>query len=252
MFYNLIEYPYGVFNNLREVMVMPFFFWDSTMIIVLPALLLAMYAQAKVSGTFQKYLRVPASCGLTGAQVARRLLDQNGLYDVSIEMIRGHLSDHYDPRKKVLRLSQDVYSGTSVASLGVAAHETGHAIQHDVGYIPLGIRNSIFPVASIGSQMAFPLFLMGLLFRAESLMFIGILAFTAAVLFQVVTLPVEFNASSRAIEALEAGGFITRAEVEPAKRVLSAAALTYVAATFMAIMQLIRLLALAGMFQRRD
>lgn len=231
---------------------MPFFFGDYTMIIVLPALIFAMYAQTKVNGTFQRYLRVASSSGFTGAQVARRILDNNGLYNVSIEMTRGHLTDHYDPRERVLRLSPAVYNGSSLASLGVAAHETGHAIQHNLGYIPLGIRNAIFPVANIGSRMAFPLFFMGLIFRAEPLVFIGIAAFTAAVLFHIITLPVEYNASSRAIEALQAGGYIAAGEVEHTKKVLSAAALTYVAATFVAITQLLRLLALSGMFRRND
>ncbi|MDI3534039.1 MAG: uncharacterized protein PWQ82_404 [Thermosediminibacterales bacterium] len=232
-------------------MFFPFYF-DPTMIILLPALALAMYAQAKIQSTFAKYLRVRASSGLTGAQVARRLLDNHGLYDVKIERIAGRLTDHYDPRTKVLRLSDEVYSGSSLASLGVAAHETGHAIQHDLGYVPLSIRNSIVPIANIGSQMAFPLFFMGLIFRSGNLMYIGILAFAAAVLFQLVTLPVEFNASSRAIEALEAGGFIMREEVPHTRKVLSAAALTYVAATVMAVLQLLRLLAIAGIYRDND
>jgi hypothetical protein len=227
------------------------FFWDYTMVIILPALFLAMYAQTKVHGTFNKYLRVPAQSGLTGAQVARALLDRYNLHDVRIEMINtGQLSDHYDPRSKTLRLSPDVYNGRTLASLGVAAHETGHAIQHDVGYLPLALRNSIVPVANIGSQAAFPLFFLGFLFGSENMMYIGIFAFAAAVLFQIITLPVEFNASNRAIEALESEGFITRSEVVPVKKVLSAAALTYVAATLMAVLQLVRLLVLAGM--RRD
>jgi Zn-dependent membrane protease YugP len=230
---------------------MPFFYMDSTMILVLPALLLAMYAQSKVQSTFAKYLNVRSSKGYTGAQVARRLLDSHGLQDVTVEMIQGRLSDHYDPRKKALRLSQDVYSSSSLAAIGVAAHETGHALQHDLGYLPLAVRNSIVPIASIGSQAAFPLFFLGLIIRSESLLYLGIFAFAAAVLFQVVTLPVEFNASSRAIAALEDGGFIESREVEPTRQVLSAAALTYVAATLMAVMQLLRLLVLSGLLGNR-
>ena len=176
-----------------------FFWYDPTYLLLIPALLFAFYAQSKVSGTFQRYLRVYASSGLTGAQVARRLLDSNGLYDVAVEQVGGHLTDHYDPRRKVLRLSPAVYSGTSVAALGVAAHETGHAVQHAQNYVPLGIRNNLFPVASIGSQMAFPLFVLGLFFQWDTLMLVGIWFFIAALAFQIVTLPVEFNASRRAI-----------------------------------------------------
>lgn len=228
---------------------MPFFYMDSTMLLVLPALLLAMYAQGKVQSTFARYLGVRSAKGLTGAEVARRLLDSHGLYDVSVEMISGRLTDHYDPRKKALRLSRDVYGSSSLAAIGVAAHETGHALQHDLGYVPLAIRNSIVPVANIGSQAAFPLFFLGLILGSQSLLYFGIFAFSAAVLFQLVTLPVEYNASGRAIEALVDGGFIERHEIAPTRRVLSAAALTYVAATLMAIMQLLRLLILAGVFR---
>lgn len=228
------------------------FYWDSTIIFLIPALILAFYAQAKVSSTFEKYLRVPSRSGVTGADAARKLLRAKGINDVSVEVQRGRLSDFYDPRRKVLKLSSDVYYGRSLASLGVAAHECGHAIQHDEGYVPLAIRNTIVPVAGFGSQMAFPMFFIGLLFRADFLMILGILLFTAAVLFQLITLPVEFNASSRAIAALESYQLIDRDEAGPVRKVLSAAALTYVAATFMAIMQLLRLLALAGMSRNRS
>lgn len=222
------------------------FYWDYTMIILLPAMILAIYAQAKVTSTFERYLRVPAKSGMTGADVAREILRQSGIYDVSIQIQGGRLSDYYDPRRKVLKLSSDVYNGRSLAALGVAAHECGHAIQHDVGYAPLAIRNAIVPAAGIGSQMAFPLFFLGLLFRADSLMLVGILLFSLAVLFQIITLPVEYNASNRAVAILESGGFIGRSEVGPVKAVLGAAALTYVAATLTAVMQLLRLLVLAG------
>ncbi|WP_213975127.1 zinc metallopeptidase [Tepidanaerobacter acetatoxydans] len=222
------------------------FYWDYTMIILLPAMILAIYAQAKVTSTFERYLRVPAKSGMTGADVAREILKQSGIYDVSVQIQGGRLSDYYDPRRKVLKLSRDVYNGSSLAALGVAAHECGHAIQHDVGYAPLSIRNTIVPAAGIGSQMAFPLFFLGLLFRADSLMLVGILLFSLAVIFQIITLPVEYNASNRAVAILENGGFIDRSEVGPVKAVLGAAALTYVAATLTAVMQLLRLLVLAG------
>lgn len=222
------------------------FYWDYTMIILLPAMILAIYAQAKVTSTFERYLRVPAKSGMTGADVAREILKQSGIYDVSVQIQGGRLSDYYDPRRKVLKLSRDVYNGSSLAALGVAAHECGHAIQHDVGYAPLSIRNTIVPAAGIGSQMAFPLFFLGLLFRADSLMLVGILLFSLAVIFQIITLPVEYNASNRAVAILESGGFIDRSEVGPVKAVLGAAALTYVAATLTAVMQLLRLLVLAG------
>jgi Zn-dependent membrane protease YugP len=227
------------------------FFWDYTMIILLPAILLALYAQTKVSSTFERYLRVPAKIGLTGAEVAREILRQSGIYDVSVEVQGGKLSDHYDPRHKVLRLSSEVYHGRSLAALGVAAHECGHAIQHDVGYAPLALRNAIVPAAGIGSQMAFPLFFIGLLFRADTLMMLGIMLFSLAVIFQMITLPVEFNASSRAVAVLENYGFIDRSERRPVRAVLNAAALTYVAATLMAVMQLIRLLVIAGIGRDR-
>lgn len=226
------------------------FFYDPTFILVLPALLFALYAQAKVNSTFQRYLRVYASSGMTGAEVARRILDSNGLYDVAVERIQGHLTDHYDPRQRVLRLSPSVYGGTSVAALGVAAHEAGHALQHANDYVPLGIRNNLFPVASIGSQMAFPLFFMGLVFSWDTLMLVGIWFFIAALAFQVATLPVEFNASRRAIAQLSTGGYITQNELPHAKRVLDAAALTYVAAAAMSLSQLFRLLVLRN--SRRD
>ncbi len=221
------------------------FFYDPTFVLLIPALMLAMYAQLKVRGTFEKYLRVPASSGMTGAQVARELLNQNNLYDVGVEMTRGLLGDHYDPRQKVIRLSPEVYQGRSLAALGVAAHETGHAVQHARSYIPLNIRNAFFPVASFGSSLAFPLFFMGLLFGARGLMDLGIILFTAAVLFQILTLPVEFNASSRALMMLENGGYLSRGgEIQGARKVLSAAALTYLAATAVAVAQLLRLLLL--------
>ncbi len=175
-------------------------------IFLLPALVLSLYAQFKVQATFNKYVRVPARSGMTGAEVARRILDAAGLYDVPVQLTPGHLTDHYDPRARVMRLSREVYYGTSVASLGVAADEAGHALQHKENYIPLNIRSQLFPVAAIGSQMALPLFFLGLIFGApglsDTLMNLGIWLFAAAVAFQVVTLPVEFNASVRAVKML--------------------------------------------------
>jgi len=225
-------------------------FYDPTYLLLFPAIILALYAQMKVSSTFQRYLRVSASSGLTGAQVARDLLNKNNLSDVAVEITPGYLSDHYDPRQRVLRLSPKVYHGRSLAALGVAAHETGHAIQHAEEYVPLNIRTALFPAAQFGSQLAFPLFFIGLLFGhgGTFLMNLGILLFTFAVLFQVFTLPVEFNASSRALNMLETEGYLMRGgEVAGARKVLSAAALTYLAATAMAILQLFRLLLIRGM-----
>lgn len=230
------------------------FFLDPFGIIFLfPALALAMYAQFKVRSTFQRYLNVRASSGMTGAQVARAMLDEAGLYDVPVELTSGTLTDHYDPRKRAMRLSAEVYRGQSVAALGVAAHETGHALQHKENYIPLNIRSQIFPVASFGSTLAFPLFFLGFIFgpgMGETFMNLGIYLFGAAVLFHIVTLPVEFNASSRAIALLTDRGFISQSEVKPTRAVLNAAALTYVAAAVMALMQLLRLIMLRGAMSR--
>ncbi|MHB1392049.1 MAG: zinc metallopeptidase [Clostridia bacterium] len=222
---------------------------DPTFILLIPAMILAAYAQSKVKSTFNKYLRVRNSYGHTGFDVARRILDANGLQDVPVELVGGSLSDHYDPRKRVLRLSQDVYNSNSLASVGVAAHECGHAIQHLEGYAPLIVRNAIAPVASIGSQASWLFIIGGFIFGLGGLIDIGILLFSAAVAFQVITLPVEFNASSRAIVLLESNGLVPSNEIGPAREVLKAAALTYVAATFAAIMQLVRLFVLRG---RRD
>ena len=222
---------------------MPFGFFDPTIVILIPAIILTMYAQSKVKSSFAKYLRVPTRNRYSGVQVARQLLDKNGLHDVPIEVSSGQLSDHYDPRKRVLRLSNEVYRGSSIASVSVAAHEVGHAIQHSQSYTPLALRNMIFPIARFGSSAAW-FFIIGGLFipSLAGLMDIGIILFGAAVLFQLVTLPVEFNASSRAIELLDANGFIVSEEKSGAKKVLNAAALTYVAAMASGIAQLLRLI----------
>lgn len=218
-------------------------FYDPTMIILIPTIILTLYAQTKVQSNFNKYLRVPTEKRYSGFQVARLLLDQNGLQHVPIEKSRGKLSDHYDPRKEVLRLSEEVYSGSSIASVSVAAHEVGHAIQHANGYAALTLRNKFFPIARFGSSAAWPFIMIGLMIpNLGSMMDIGIILFSMAVLFQVITLPVEFNASSRALKLLDANGFITDYENQGAKKVLGAAALTYVAAMASGIAQVLRLI----------
>lgn len=223
------------------------FFWgDWTYILIIPALILSLWAQFRVNGVFARYSQVPAGIRRTGAQVAREILDRNGLYEVPVERASGRLSDHYDPTGRVLRLSPEVHDSYSVAALGVAAHEVGHAIQHDTGYAFLGMRSLMYPVANIGSNGGPLLFIIGLFMRSGWLMDLGIVFFTVAVVFYLVTLPVEFNASSRAMEALETGGYVTSDEYPKTRAVLNAAALTYVAAALMAVLQLLRLLVLRG------
>lgn len=228
------------------------FYYDPTMIILLPAILLAFYAQTQVSSAYARWRQVGSTLGRTGAEVARSLLDRAGLNNVRIEMIQKDLGDHYDPRDQVVRLSPQIYNGRSLAALGIAAHETGHAQQHSESYGPLTMRNAIFPVANFGSTLAFPLFILGMFAGIPQLLTVGILLFFVAVLFQLITLPVEFNASSRAIAALSSGGYITSGEEGPVRQVLNAAALTYVASTLMAVLQLVRLLFLSGHLGRRD
>ena len=224
---------------------------DPMYFLVILAFIFSMVAQTKVSTTFKKYSRVRNRAGFTGAQVATQMLQNAGIYDVSVQRVAGNLTDHYDPRTKTLRLSQSVYDSTSVAALGVAAHETGHAIQHDVGYAPLGLRSMLVPLANFGSRLAIPLILIGFFFSGggSTLVTIGILFFSLSVLFTLITLPVEFNASHRAIDLLVADGFLASDEIGGAKKVLSAAAMTYVAAAFAAIAELLHLLAIFG---RRD
>lgn len=217
--------------------------YDSTMFVLIPAIILTLYAQYKVQSTFQRYLHLASRSGYTGAQVARRILDEQGLTDVSIEQIGGRLTDHYDPRKRVLRLSREVYYGNSLASLRVTAHETGHAIQHAYGYTPLNIRNAIVPIVNFSSRAAFIFIFAGLFFAGATILLdIGIYMFAAVVLFQLITLPVEFNASSRAVELLAEGGYVSSDEQRHVRKVLNAAALTYVASAATAISQLLRLL----------
>lgn len=220
--------------------------FSSTYLVLIPAILFAAYAQSKINSTFNTYLRVRNSNGYTGFQIARTILDSHGLQDIPIELINGHLTDHYDPRKKILRLSNEVYNGDSLASVGVAAHECGHAIQHQEAYVPLTLRSTIAPIASIGSQLSWVLVIAGFFFGFTGLIDLGILFFSAAVLFQLITLPVEYNASSRAISMLTEYNLVPANEIGPAKKVLSAAALTYLAATIVAVMQLVRLLLIRG------
>ena len=224
---------------------------DPWFILLIVAMIFSMVAQTKVSSTFNKYSRVRNRAGFTGAQVATQMLQNAGIYDVSVQRVAGNLTDHYDPRTKTLRLSQSVYDSTSVAALGVAAHETGHAIQHDVGYAPLALRSFFVPLANFGSKLAIPLIIIGFMFSGggSTLVTLGILFFSLSVAFTIITLPVEFNASSRAIRLLVDDGFLDSDEIGGAKKVLSAAAMTYVAAAFAAVAQLLRLIAIFG---RRD
>lgn len=226
-----------------------FYYSDPTFFLLIPAFLLALYAQFKVKSTFAKYSEVNSNCGLPGARVGRELLDSAGLKNIPVEKTEGELTDHYDPRDKTLHLSSAVYGSPSVAALGVVAHEVGHAMQDAKAYVPLAFRNNLVPVANLGSQLAIPLFFLGLIAGFPMFMDLGIIAFSLAVVFQVITLPVEFNASSRAIKILSDGKYLTAEEIPMARAVLNAAALTYVAATAMAVLNLVRLLALRG---RRD
>lgn len=217
-------------------------------LLVLIAIGISMFAQSKVSSTFNKYSRVISTSGYRGHEVARKILDKNGLYNIPIEMTPGKLSDHYDPAKKVLRLSNEVYNGNSVASLGVAAHEVGHAIQDAKNYAPLTIRNTIAPAVAFGSKFVWGIIFLGLVVRLTGFIKTGILIYIAIVAFQLVTLPVEFDASKRAIESLQQG-ILSPSEIAPAKNVLNAAAFTYVAATLVSIAELFRLI---GISNRRN
>ncbi|HHY76566.1 MAG TPA: zinc metallopeptidase [Firmicutes bacterium] len=213
---------------------------------VIPAMFFALWAQAKVQSAFNTYSRLQSRTGRTGVEVAAALLRSAGLGDVRIERQRGHLTDHYDPRTRTLRLSDSTYNSSSVAAIAIAAHEVGHAVQHSVGYAPLAVRNGLVPVAQFTSQAAFPLFFIGLFTNSGFLMDLGILFFLGAVLFQAITLPVEFNASSRAMDMLQVSGLVAPAEEGPMRNMLSAAALTYVAGLAVAVAQLLRLLVLRG------
>jgi Zn-dependent membrane protease YugP len=214
----------------------------SSLLLLIPAIALSIYAQYKVKSTYKKYSTKRAAAGITGAQASRRLLDSQGLNDVAIEVIPGELSDNYDPRSRVLRLSKGVAGSDSLAALGVAAHETGHAIQHANNYVPMQIRSAVVPAASFGSSLGPIMFFIGLIMSSfRPLMTIGIVLFTAAVIFQIVTLPVEFDASHRALKLLKSNGMVVQAESDGAAKVLNAAALTYVAAALMSILMLVRM-----------
>lgn len=221
------------------------FYFDWTMLLVLPGLLLGMWAQARVKSAFDKYSRVRSRQGLTAEEVSRRLLDRSGNNGVTITGTAGSLTDHYDPSSNTLRLSQTVLGNASIAAIGVAAHECGHAMQQHEGYAPLKLRSAIVPVVNIGSNLYFPIFMAGILFSWEPLIYVGILCFALSLVFSLVTLPVEFDASKRAVAMLESGGYLAQDELEGARKVLNAAAMTYVAAVVSSLLQLLRLLLIA-------
>lgn len=228
---------------------MPYYYYgfDPTYMLVLIGVVLSLLASARVKSTYAKYSRESSLSGMTGAQAAHRILSMAGIYDVKIQYVSGNLTDHYDPRNKTLNLSDSVYGNTSVAAVGVAAHECGHAIQHDRGYAALRIRSALAPVANIGANISWPLILVGLLLGGSGILIqIGILMFSLAVAFQLVTLPVEFNASKRAMNLLSESGILYREELPKTRKVLNAAALTYVAAAASSILQLLRLVLLYG------
>lgn len=224
-----------------------YYYYDPTYMLIVISALISLFAQFLVNSRFSKYSRVRSRSGMTGAQAAERILQSQGIYDVAIQRVSGKLTDHYDSRNKTLNLSDAVYASTSVAAVGVAAHECGHAIQHARGYAPLSFRSALVPVANIGSQLSWLFIILGIFFGgSHTLIMIGILMFSAAVLFQLVTLPVEFNASGRALKLLSETGILQKDEVSDTRKVLSAAALTYVAAATTAVLQLLRLLRLFG------
>ena len=223
----------------------------SYLVLVVPAILLGLWAQARVQSTYARYSRVRAVRGITADQVARRILDANGLRDVSIQRIAGSLTDHYDPRERVVRLSETVYGSPSIAAIGVAAHEVGHAVQHATGYAPLKLRTAIVSVTNIGSTLSMPLILIGILLNSSRLALVGVALFGLVAVFPLVTLPVEFNASSRALATLDGMDILGREELGGARQVLTAAALTYVAALIQSLAQLLRLLLLVGGNRRR-
>ncbi|QNM06175.1 zinc metallopeptidase [Qiania dongpingensis] len=234
-----------------------FYYFDPTWVLVIVGAVICMIASARVKSTFAKYSKVMSRTGMTGAEAARRLLDSQGIYGVQVMSVAGDLTDHYDPRNKTLKLSQSVYGSTSVAAIGVAAHECGHAIQDEVGYSPLKLRTAFVPVANFGSSISMLLIIAGLIFGARNgsyslLVNLGILCFSLAVLFQLITLPVEFNASRRALVLLQENGILYQDEAAQTRKVLSAAALTYVAGALSAILQLLRLILLFGGRRNRD
>lgn len=220
--------------------------------LVIPAILLALFAQAKVQSAFAKYSQIRSLRGLTGREAAQRILLANGITDVRFEHVAGKLTDHYDPRENVIRLSDTVDDSTSVAAIGVAAHEAGHAVQYATGYAPIRLRAAIIPVTQLGSQLSVPLILLGVFMSSQNLINYGILLFATVALFQLVTLPVEFNASARALRAIDASGLLTGEELSGTRKVLSAAAMTYVAALITSLAQLLRLVLLFGGGRDRD
>ena len=234
---------------------MGYYYWDPTYILVVIGAVICMIASARVKGTFNKYSQLRSMSGMNGAQVAQRVLQAAGIYDVQVRHVSGSLTDHYDPRTKTVNLSDPVYNATSVAALGVAAHECGHAIQHAKIYAPLSIRSALVPIANFGSMLAWPVILIGLLFNTRSsglIIDIGILLFSAAVLFQLVTLPVEFDASRRALVMLRTQGILADDELRYTRRVLKSAALTYVASAAAAILQLLRIILITNGRRRDD
>ena len=232
-------------------MLFGWFYFDWTILIVLPALIISAWAQIKVSTTFNKYAKLYSKRGMTGADAARRILDSHGLHDVKIEHIRGQLTDHYDPRENVIRLSDAVYGSVSAAAIGVAAHEAGHAVQHAEGYFPIRVRSAVIPATRFGSMLSIPLFFIGLILASPALLLAGIALYSLVAIFQLVTLPVEFNASARAIRVLRSSGMLSEEELSASKKVLTAAALTYVAALLTSLLTLLRLIVLAGGSNRR-
>ncbi len=227
-----------------------FYYWDPTYILVIFALLLSMFASFGVNATFNKYKKVKTQRGITGRDAARRVLDMNGLQNIRIERVSGNLTDHFDPRAGVIRLSDATYDDTSVAAVGVAAHEAGHAVQHAVGYTPIKVRNSIVPIVNIGNALSMPLFVIGLILGMTGLAYLGVILFSLTLVFQLVTLPVEFNASRRAILILDESMMLYDDEIGPAKKVLRSAAMTYVAAVAATALQLLRFLLILN--SRRD
>lgn len=229
-----------------------YYYFDWTYILIIFAFLLSLIVQTSMQSTFRRYSRVASLCGLSGAEAARRILDSEGLYQVRVQPIRGSLTDHYDPRSKTVNLSETVYGSRSLSALGVAAHECGHAIQDAQEYVPLRVRSALVPAANFGSQFSWILFFIGLLFSSQILCQIGILLFSLALLFQLVTLPVEFNASHRALVKLGDMGLMNRSEVKNTRKVLRAAAMTYVAAVCTSLLYLLRMIILSGGGRRRD
>ena len=232
---------------------MPYYYLDfSYIIFIIPALLFGLWAQFRVNTAFNKYSRIANSRGYTGAETAKYILEQNGVYDVTIRHISGNLTDNYNPKNKTINLSDGVYNSASVAAVGIAAHETGHAIQHAVSYFPIRLREMVIPVTQIGSWVYMPLLLLGMLFSSQTMIDVGIIMFSMIAVFQLITLPVEFNASNRAIKTIREGELLYGQELSGAKSVLKAAALTYVAALVSSLAQILRLMVLFGGNRRRQ